>query len=206
MAITYSFVDGVSYGTEDINAIAGNLVGAGVMPFLTKDSYSVSDLNSVTGTIVEEGVQLEGCKCTVSDIGTQNMSVFVNQGIVFFKSGARLEVDDQGYTVLVEPNTAGYIYAYYNSALQTADILFRETLPEDGEFVELAQITLEGKIKDKRTFARSKIGTMGTNVTLTTNFTALAEPLLYQDGDLLTTYILARVENVNLSNEYMWLV
>ena len=199
MAITYSFVDGVSYGVQDINGIVGSLVGAGIAPFLTKASYKVSDLNALTGAIVEKGVQLEGCKCTVSDAGTQNISVFVNQGIVFFTSGARLEVDDQGYTVLVTPNTAGYIYAYYNSALQTADILFREVLPEDGEFVELAQITVEGELKDKRNFARSKIGTIGTNVTMATKFTVLDEPVLYQEEGSFVTYILARVENVNLS-------
>ena len=199
MAITYSFVDGVSYGVQDINGIAGSLVGAGIAPFLTKNSYKVSDLNALTGAIVEKGVQLEGCKCTISDVGTQNISVFVNQGIVFFTSGARLEVDDQGYTVLVAPNTAGYIYAYYNSALQTADILFREVLPGDGEFVELAQITVEGELKDKRNFARSKIGTIGTNVTMTTKFTVLDEPVLYQEEGSFVTYILARVENVNLS-------
>ncbi len=199
MAITYSFVDGASYGPEDINSITSSLVGAGVAPFLTKDSYNVSDLNVLTEALVEEGVQLEGCKCAVSNVGAQNMSVSVGQGIVFFASGARLEVDSDGYTVAVTPNTAGYIYAYFNSALQTADILFAEELPTDGESVVLAQLTVDGVLKDKRVFARSKIGTMGTNIALTVGFTPLDEPVLYWEAGSLVSYILSRVEDVNLS-------
>lgn len=199
MAIKYSFVDGASYGPEDINGITSSLVGAGVAPFLTKDSYNVSDLNVLTEALVEEGVQLEGCKCAASDVGTQNMSVSVGQGIVFFASGARLEVDSDGYTVAVTPNTAGYIYAYFNSTLQTADILFAEELSTDGESVVLAQLTVDGVLKDKRVFARSKVGTMGTNVTLTTEFTVLDEPVLYSESDPSVWYILAKAENVNVS-------
>ena len=41
MGFKYSFIDSEVYGTEDVNAITSNLVGAGVAPFLSKESYSV---------------------------------------------------------------------------------------------------------------------------------------------------------------------
>ena len=165
MGITYSFADNTVYGTEDINDITRNLVGAGVAPFVSKDSYNVSDLNVLTSALVGSGVQLEGCKCTVWNKGAQNMAVNIAQGIVFFEGGVRLTVDEDGCTVAVEPNKAGVVYAYYNQALQTADILFADSLPDTGESVCLAEISAQGELTDKRQFARSKIATLGRNVT-----------------------------------------
>ncbi len=164
MAITYSFADNTAYGTEDINDITKSLVGAGVAPFISKSSYNVSDLNAMTSALVGAGVQLEGCKCTIENVGAQNMTIFVSQGIVFFDSGVRLTVDSDGYTLAVSPNTAGPIYAYYNQALQTADIVFAESLPDSGDFVQLAEISTDGEICDKRKFAESKVATLGRNL------------------------------------------
>ena len=165
MAITYSFADNTVYGTEDINDITKSLVGAGVAPFVSKESYNVSDLNALTEALVGAGVQMDGCMCTVHDKETQYMAVLVAQGVVFFENGVRLAIDSDGYMVSVTPNTAGFIYAYYNKALQTADIMFAESLPENGEVVLLAEISAEGELRDKREFAQSKIATLGRNLT-----------------------------------------
>lgn len=166
MAINYSFIDSNLYGTEDINDITRSLTGAGVAPFASKDSYNVSDLNNMTSALVDSGVSLDGCKCSAENIDTADMTVTVDQGIVFFESGVRLEVDDEGYKIGVTPNTAGYIYAHYSPSLQKADILFAEDLPTDGEIVLLAELLADGSVRDKRTFARSKIATLGSNATI----------------------------------------
>lgn len=183
MAITYSFADNTVYGTEDINDITKSLVGAGVAPFVSKDSYNVSDLNAMTSALVGTGVQLEGCKCTVQNKGTQSMSVFVAQGIVFFENGVRLTVDSNGYTIAVSPNTAGVVYAYYNQALQTADIMFAKSLPDSGEYVQLAKISVDGTLSDKREYARAKIATMGSNVAFEGKLVQ-TEYTSYKDSDL----------------------
>ncbi len=164
MGIKYSFVDNEIYGTEDINEIAQCLTGAGVMPFLTKESYSTSDLNSVAAALVSDGASLDGCKCTVKNAGTADMSIKVAQGIIFFESGVRLIIDSAGYSVEVLPNTAGYVLAHYSPSLQRADIVFAEELPADGEYVELAQLDEYGSCEDLRVFARSKVATMGSSV------------------------------------------
>ena len=109
MAIKYNFVDNKVYGPEDINDITRSLVGAGIAPFLAKDNYNVSDLNLLTSALVETGTSLDGCKCSIENVGTEEMSAHVAQGLVFFESGVRLEVDVDGYSVSVTPNTSGYI-------------------------------------------------------------------------------------------------
>ena len=165
MAFTYSFVDNEIYGTDDINDITKSLTGAGVAPFVSKDSYNVSDLNNVTSALVGEGVQLDGCLCSVVDAGTSERHIEIAQGIVFFESGVRMTVDEEGYILPIEPNTDGYIYAQYSPSLQKADIVFSRELPTDGECVPLVKVLADGTLLDKRTFARSKIATLGENAT-----------------------------------------
>ncbi|MBQ9736971.1 MAG: hypothetical protein IJV86_01010 [Clostridia bacterium] len=164
MGFRYSFVDSAIYGTEDINDITRSLVGAGIAPFLAKDSYNAVDLNSLTSVLVETGTSLDGCKCSIENVGTEEMTAYVTQGMVFFESGVRLEVDEDGYSVAVTPNTAGYIYAHYSPSLQKADIVFSAEYPEDGEYVVLAKLGEDGSLKDERIFARSRVATMGNNV------------------------------------------
>lgn len=207
MGIKYSFIDSTVYGTDDINDITRSLTGAGVAPFVSKESYDGTDLNILTSALVDSGVQLDGCKCTVYNPGTADMTVTVAQGIIFFESGVRLEVDEQGYTIAVAPNAAGHIYARYSPSLQKADIVFDADLPTDGEYVLLAELSLDGILSDKRVFARSKVATLGKNVMLKKQFTLLENPVLYKEGDgeALTIfqrynqYIISKVSGVDVS-------
>jgi len=206
MAITYSFVDNAVYGTEDINDITRSLTGAGIAPFVSKDSYNVSDLNAMTSALVEAGASLDGCKCSAENVGTAEMTVTVAQGIVFFESGVRLTVDEDGYALTVTPNTAGYVYAHYSPSLQKADIVFSPELPMDGEYVVLAEIATDGAITDKRTFARSKVATLGKNIILNREFTKLEEPVLYEEeisqshsAKVYNRYIVSKVSGVDMS-------
>ncbi len=180
MAITYSFVDKVLYGTDDINGIVSSMVGAGVAPFLSAESYNVSDINALTETLVGSGVQLDGCLCSVSGVGTEEMTVAVGQGIIFFEGGVRLIADEDGYVISVTPNTAGYVYGIYRPALQVADIEFGEELPSDGECVLLARLEADGTLRGERQFAKSKIATLGRNVSYTTTFD-FGDAVLYEE-------------------------
>lgn len=163
MGLHYSFVDDESYGTEDINNITGELTGAGIAPFPTKDSYSTSDLNGLTSALVGSGTSLDGCKCTYS---AESGTVTVAQGIIFFGNGTRLRVDADGYSLSVTDGTAGYVYAVCNTAVQMAEIKFAAALPISGDYVALCELTADGNIYDKRVFARSKVATFGTNATM----------------------------------------
>ena len=88
--IKHSFIDNALYGTEDVNNITKNLVGAGIAPFPTKDTYTAEDLNGLTSALVGSGTSLDGCKCTVS--GT---TVTVAPGIIYFSNGVVMTVDSE---------------------------------------------------------------------------------------------------------------
>ncbi len=178
MGISYSFVDNIIYGTEDINDIARSLVGAGVAPFVSKESYSVSDLNALTEALVGDGVQLDGCKCSCNvEDGTR--LVTVSEGILFFENGVRLVVDSDGYLLETEVNSAGYVYGHFNEGLQVGEILFSDEVPADGCVVLLAHIDAKNNLTDRRTFSRSKVGTLGRNITREVEFT----PKTYSSSD-----------------------
>ena len=188
MSISYSFIDNVSYGTDDVNGITACLTGAGIAPFTSKSAYSTSDFNALTAAVVGSGTSLGGCKCTKS-----GNTVTVAQGIIYFENGVVLCVDSGKYTVAVTANTAGYVYAYFNNSLQTADIVFGETLPDSGYYVKLAQISTGGALTDCREFARSKAATFGANAAVTKTFT-------YQTPTLSAgKYIYGKISDIDLS-------
>ena len=194
MSITYSFTDNVSYGTEDINAIAKDLTGAGVAPFPTQDTYSTSDLNALTEALVSSGVSLGGCLCEKTD----NV-VTVSQGIIFFENGVRMNVDSEGYVLAVTENTAGYIYAYFNASLQSGGIKFSAELPETDYYVLLANISADGVLTDIRSFARSKIATFGRNAVFETTLTDLETPIIESSEGNWYTVVTKKLENVDIS-------
>ncbi len=198
MGISYSFIDNSIYGPDDINDITKSLTGAGIAPFISKDSYNVSDLNEMTSALVGEGVQLGGCLCSVQNVGMAEMHVEVAQGIVFFESGVRLTVDENGYVLPIAPNTAGHIYAHYSPSLQKADIVFGAELPTDGECVLLAEVLTDGTLLDKRIFSRSKIATLGKNISLSVPFVSIDPVLIRTVGDG-KYYKVASVQGVDLS-------
>lgn len=201
MGIKYSFVDSELYGTDDINDIARCLTGAGVMPFLSKDSYSTSDLNSIAEALVSSGTSLDGCKCTVENAGTADMQVKISQGIIFFEGGVRLIVDSEGYSIAISPNTSGYVFAHYSPSLQIADIKFATKLPTDGEYVELARLWADGAITGARSFARSKVGTMGRNVMFNSAFTKVTpvEPAEKPFSNWKYSIITAKLQGIDVS-------
>lgn len=164
MAISCSFLDSVVYGTDDINKITKDLVGAGVSPFTTADTYNVSDLNVLTEALVGQGVQLDGCKCSVIKNNTTDMNIFVSGGVVFFENGVRLEVDDDGYDIIADVNKPGYVFANFNPSLQKGDILFDDEVSNVGESVVIAYIDELGNVTDLRKIAESKIASLGKNV------------------------------------------
>ncbi len=199
MGFKYSFIDSEVYGTEDVNAITSSLVGAGVAPFLAADSYSVSDLNALTSAIAEPGAELGGCKCTGVYSESALIGVKVSKGIIYFESGVRLAVDEEGFSLAMTESTAGFVYAHFSPSLQLAKIEFAAALPTDGECVLLARIDENGRVWDERTFARSKIATIGANLIIEKEFERI-EPVLYEKEDESHSwYIVAEINGVNLS-------
>ncbi len=161
MAYKYSFLDGETYGAEDINSITQRLTGSGVSPFLTKDTYNPEDLNSLTKELVEAGTSINGLKVTL-----ENGIAKIGKGIGFFSSGATVEVDDDGTEVEIIAEKTNYIYAEHNEETNIISFMSSPTKPSDTEYVHpilLAKISSKGVLTDLRTHAKSKFVTAGRN-------------------------------------------
>lgn len=151
-----------TYGVDDVNAIVSNLVGAGVAPFPSGDTYDVSELNSLTNALVAEGSSLDGLKVSLAE-----NKIHIAPGIGYFENGATIVVDTDGEELDYNVAETLYVYAEYNQALNTCGFYTSESEPvsSTGIYVLiLATIAAEGVVTDKRIFARSKIATLGRNV------------------------------------------
>lgn len=198
MAYTSSFIDGTLYGPEDVNEIVGDLVGAGVAPFISKDSYTPSDLNSLTAAAVSSGVQLGGCK--VSRVSSA--VVEVAPGIIYFGNGLRLKVT-AAHSVTVPENTAVTIYAYYISSTGKGEISYSSAdITKSDDKIPLALIASDGTITDIREFAEAKVATLGTNAVYAIPEEKVTIYENYEDAPDYNNYkIVAEIDlsNVNLN-------
>ncbi len=161
MAYKYSFLDGETYGAEDINSISQRITGSGVSPFLTKDIYNPADLNSLTRELVEAGTSTDGLKLT-----KENGKVKINKGIGFFSSGATIEVDDEGVELDIVSGETNYIFAEHNEETNIISFKNSSERPEETTYIHpilLGKISMSGVLSDLRTYARSKILTTGRN-------------------------------------------
>ena len=180
MAYKYSFLDGETYGAEDINGIVQKITGSGVSPFLTKDTYAPEDLNSLTKELVEAGTSMNGLKVTVED----NIAR-IGKGIGFFSSGATVEVDDDGTEVEIIAGKTNYIYAEHNEETNIISFMSSPSRPADTNHVHpilLGKISSTGVLTDLRAHAKSKVVTFGRNninkITLS-NITVKNENTIY---------------------------
>lgn len=150
------------YGTDDINAIVGNLVGAGIAPFPSKDTYDVSELNLLTSAITSAGVSLGGLKVSFSD-----NKIHIAQGIGYFENGATIVTDSEGEELDYDVAETLYVYAQYNKNLNVCGFYTSENAPVESVGIYnliLATIEADGTVTDKRVFAQSKIATLGKNL------------------------------------------
>ena len=161
MAYKYSFLDGETYGAEDINNIAQRITGSGVSPFLTRDTYNPADLNTLTQELIEAGTSIEGLKVT-----KENGIAKINKGIGFFSSGATIEVDEDGTELEIVQGENNYIYAEHNEETNLISFKNSSEKPVETTYVHpilLGRINSSGTLFDLRTHARSKIVTAGRN-------------------------------------------
>lgn len=164
MGYTASFFDSVlkddgtytvTYGRDDINAVAQNIVGAGIAPFPSKDTYTTSELNELTAAIVRKGTEMTGLSVKLSD-GV----VHIGQGIGYFANGATVSVDADGVDLEYEVSSnTRYVAAEFNSTLNICTFSVIDACPTDSDGIYnlcLAAITA-GEVTDKRTFATMKV-------------------------------------------------
>ena len=140
---------------EDLNNIAVDL-GLPDYSYFTENSpqYAVEALNQITKDLVHPGVLFVYDRCNVT---VDDGKITVATGVCVFNTGAKKRVTEP-ITLDLVTGSVNYIYMQNNIAENKIVLISSTESPEDGlDIVMLAQISSEGVVTDKRTFAQQKM-------------------------------------------------
>lgn len=152
-------LDNQEVTTETLNNIAVDL-GATSFNGFTENKFGADALNDITKELVGRGITQGGNKCKPYLSGSD---LYINTGTIIFASGAKIRVTEP-QKVTKQANT--YIYAFNDTAQNTAQIVVSETEPTTGDFVKLAYVDENGAVSDRRQWAESNV-LLGQNQSLT---------------------------------------
>lgn len=164
MGLKKYFLDGATYGADDVNAVFASLVSQGVALSGT-DSLKSELLSAVSEVIESGGVNasgMGGMRVTQTD-----GSYFVSEGICFFYDGSMLSVEGEPYAIAPESGKKSYVYAEHSATKNTMEIVVSNSPGGEGT-VALALIDEDGAITDMRSFATSNIASLTSNAMLET--------------------------------------
>ena len=156
MSYHFTFADNESYSAADLNAVTARLVTGGVADsFVDGVPYNLSALNDLGTVLYTDGVvpeSTDNLRVTLKD-----GEILIAPGSAFFKSGAVIEITDGGHTLPYNPGTKLYVYLYNDLKKSNRCYPAAESEEPDGDFVLLAEISEEGKVTDKRVYAKGKL-------------------------------------------------
>lgn len=157
MGYKFSFADDTLYSAEDINNITKRLVSKGVADsFADGVAYNVTQLNNITKTLGNKGVVPED-NTTLKVVKTDDGNIKIMPGSAFMESGAVFTCDSDGYVFSETPTGDNYVYIEDNEALNAIRPVMSSSLPASYDYVLLALVSYDGKITDKRTYAKGKL-------------------------------------------------
>lgn len=157
MGYKFSFADDTLYSAEDINNITKRLVSKGVADsFADGVAYNVTQLNNITKTLGNKGVVPED-NTTLKVVKTDDGNIKIMPGSAFMESGAVFTCDSDGYVFAEMPTGDNYVYIEDNEALNAIRPVMSSSLPVSYDYVLLALVSYDGKITDKRTYAKGKL-------------------------------------------------
>lgn len=156
MSYKYSFCDNMEYGAEDVNGIVQRLVASGVAdPFADGVAYNASKLNDVNYTVYDPGV-VPSSVTTLQVTKQSDGVVSVAPGLAFFANGSTIEVTG-AETLSYEQGVKNYVYVKQDLAAQNRNYPACTTAAPSGDFVLLAEISADGEVTDRRSYARGKV-------------------------------------------------
>ena len=154
MSYTYSFFDDQTVGAYDLNNITKLFVSKGIEDaFDDGVPYSVTKLNDIVYSKGGDGIVPQNndtLKVSVSD-----RTVTINNGTAFFEDGTVITITEP-HKLKIEEEGKQYVYLKSSVEENKAYPVISTTEPS-GNFVALAEITEEGEIIDKRTYAKGKV-------------------------------------------------
>ena len=153
MASEYKFKAGQMYGAEDINNTMSILTHGGV--------FNITTPNEICNSISGEGVTGQDGKMEVSIIDGQ---VHIANGSCIMKDGSTFTIYGDGETLDYTSGVTNYVYIENDAILLKNIAKCSQNSPAGGDIILLAEISPTSSILDKRTFAKSKIEKIGSNV------------------------------------------
>lgn len=155
MGYTYNFFDNQLIGVDELNKITKTFIRPGVAQE-SPEITSVSDLNKYIANAIISGGLLSGSnvQLQVSNIGNQTLKIAPGEAIL--PDGRIFTVDSEGTTITYSSGKTNYVYVVSDlSKNQVYPIAYTSKLTE-GNHILLAEITEDGSVSDKRTFAVGK--------------------------------------------------
>ncbi|MBQ4086991.1 MAG: hypothetical protein IJC78_01945 [Clostridia bacterium] len=156
MGYQFSFADNTAYTATDVNNITKRLVSSGIADsFSDGVPYNLSAFNDMGTLLYTSGVVPE----TVSTLAVslQGNTVHIMPGVAFFDDGAAIEVTAGGHNLPCSEGVTNYVYLKNN--LESANECYPvcSATEPSGLYVPLAEISADGVVTDKRTYAKGKL-------------------------------------------------
>lgn len=159
-----TFHDNASYGASDVNAALAQLVTSGIAdPLKDGVPYNASKLNGIIYAVSTAGVVPEtdtACKCILN---TDAHTVRISAGTAFFADGSRITFDMEGETLPYTPGREQYVYLLAAPEENRCYPVCSAAEPS-GDYVMLAEISADGTLADRRTYAKGKLPGYQSNV------------------------------------------
>ena len=147
------FLDNQVVTAADLNNIAIDLGYADYSHFPeTPPLSAVSALNQITSDLVSKGVLILGNKCNVTASGG---AAYIDTGVIVFDSGAKKRIEAV-QSLNLTAGSINYIYALNDTVNNTIDLVCSTEEPSTGDFVMMAEVSADGKVTMKRSFAKAK--------------------------------------------------
>ena len=162
--IKNNIADNQQISAETLNNIATDIGKPDFSTFSDSEPFAVDMLNSITAELAGKGI-IPDLKNEFS-VTISEGKIVVSEGVGIFENGmkARLEAP-----VTLDFNGEGFLYIKYDAFANRITLNLAED-EEEGEFIlNLAQITADGKIIDKRSFSQGKCAPVTENFRQTIN-------------------------------------
>ncbi len=158
MSYITSFMDGESYGSEDINKVVSRFVTSGIEdPFIDGEPYNVRRLNDLSKPVTTRGVI--GSESNAMQVIKVGEEFYISPGTAFFGNGSTLEVTENEPILLSDFSSTNYVYLVSSEEENRNYIAVNTSEPDitDENIVMLCEIASDGTITDRRCYATGKL-------------------------------------------------
>lgn len=154
MAEIDSILDNQVVTAQILNDIAKDLGLTSFNGFGEDDKFGADELNGITSALVSKGILSSDNQCAPY-ISEDEDKAWINTGTIVFGNGAKKKITEPVELDLIA-NT--YIYALNDTTNNVCKIIVSETAPtDDVDFVNLAEISSDKTLIDKRTIAKATV-------------------------------------------------